>query len=192
VSGESLAVDKALALLEARVAALQGGGGEGGAAAAGGDKHDKPGGFFACEKRIVVQQHLRGRLIGRGGVEVAKLEAESGARVDFKTDSNEVYLKASYTSSSLRPHTLSLARASTSKLTRMRSHSPPHTHLPLPFSPLPPPPLSPPLAPLLAPPVPPDSMCVGRGEVTYGGLLGYTGFFCFCFCFTLISWGAYG
>ena len=96
MSGEGLAVDKALALLEARVAALQGGGGEGGAAAAGGDKHDKPGGF-ACEKRIMVQQHLRGRLIGRGGVEVAKLEAESGARVDFKTDSNEVPLPTTHT-----------------------------------------------------------------------------------------------
>jgi hypothetical protein len=146
VSGESLAVDKAIALLEARVAVLQGGGGEGGAAAAGGDKHDKPGGF-ACEKKIMVQQHLRGRLIGRGGVEVAKLEAESGARVDFKSDSNEVPL-------------------------------PPHTHLPLPFSPLSPPPLLPLLAPLLAPPVLPDSICVGRGQVTYGGLLGYTEFFC--------------
>jgi len=53
-----------------------------------------------------VPQGLRGRLIGRGGVEINKLEAESGARVDFKTDSDEVQLKASYTSSSLRPHTL--------------------------------------------------------------------------------------
>jgi hypothetical protein len=59
--------------------------------------------------RIVVPQGLRGRLIGRGGVEINKLEAESGARVDFKTDSDEVQLKASYTSSSLRPHTLVVA-----------------------------------------------------------------------------------
>jgi hypothetical protein len=43
--------------------------------------------------RIVLPQVLRGRLIGRGGVEINKLEAESGARVDFKTDSDEVYLK---------------------------------------------------------------------------------------------------
>ena len=93
--------------------------------------------------RIVAPQGLRGRLIGRGGVEINKLEAESGARVDFKTDSDEVYLKS--------PLSPPLASLSPPLSPPLASLSPP---LSLPLASLSPP-LSPPLASLSLPLSPP-------------------------------------